>query len=144
MANIVWHAKLKMLLDLKQENLGQDTIADLWDFLYKTDRVLAQRNVPVSEREQLCGGACRDAGVVAWMYLRQQANGRREAVHERKEDEERHKAPMSDEHKAYQERILRAARRDRAGPGCGRRSTRSRSRTWAWAGLLRHAVDPAA
>ncbi|MFI7178979.1 hypothetical protein [Streptomyces spororaveus] len=109
MANIVWHTKLKMLLDLKQENLGQDTIDGLWDFLYKTDRVLAQRNVPVSERELQCGGVCRDAGVVAWMYLRQQANGRREAVHERKEDEERHKAPMSDEHKAYQERILRAA-----------------------------------
>ncbi|MER6316442.1 hypothetical protein ABT237_22100 [Streptomyces sp. NPDC001581] len=109
MANMVWHTKLKMLLDLKQENLGQDTIDDLWDFLYRTDRVLAQRNVPVSERELQCGGICRDAGVVAWMYLRQQANGRREAVHERKEDEDRHKAPMSDEHKAYQERILRAA-----------------------------------
>ncbi|MFD0272241.1 hypothetical protein ACFVGY_37605 [Streptomyces sp. NPDC127106] len=109
MANIVWHTKLKMLLDLKQENLGQDTIDDLWGHLYRTDRILAQRNVPVSERELQCGGICREAGVVAWMYLRQQANGRREAVHERKEDEERHKAPMSDEHKAYQERILRAA-----------------------------------
>ncbi|MFF3015446.1 hypothetical protein [Streptomyces sp. NPDC057939] len=109
MANIVWHTKLRMLLDLKQENLGQDTIDDLWGHLYRTDRILAQRNVPVSERELQCGGICRESGVVAWMYLRQQANGRREAVHERKEDEERHRAPMSDEHKAYQERILRAA-----------------------------------
>ncbi|MGN5381028.1 hypothetical protein ACQ4WX_39400 [Streptomyces lasalocidi] len=45
----------------------------------------------------------------AWMHLRLRANGRREAVHERREDEARHTAPMSDEHKAYQERILRAA-----------------------------------
>ncbi|MGW6977439.1 hypothetical protein [Streptomyces sp. NPDC054952] len=108
MANIVWHAKFRMRLDLKQEDLGQG-VDGLWDLIYNTDRLYASRNVPVSERDLQCGGICRDAGVVAWMYLRQQANGRREAVHERAEDEERHKAPMSDEHKAYQERILRAA-----------------------------------
>ncbi|MFE5861539.1 hypothetical protein ACFQ77_13430 [Streptomyces virginiae] len=109
MANIVWHTTYRLLLDLKQEDLGHANFDDLWNFLYKTDRMAAQRNVPVSERGLQCGGVCKDAGVVAWMYLRQQANGRREAVHERKEDEDRHKAPMSDEHKAYQERILRAA-----------------------------------
>ncbi|MFI5672188.1 hypothetical protein [Streptomyces sp. NPDC051704] len=109
MANIVWHTTYRLLLDLKQEDLGHENFDDLWNFLYKADRMAAQRNVPVSERGLQCGGVCKDAGVVAWMYLRQQANGRREAVHERKEDEERHKAPMSDEHKAYQERILRAA-----------------------------------
>ncbi|MFD3780750.1 hypothetical protein [Streptomyces sp. NPDC058612] len=108
MANIVWHTKLKLRLDLKQDDLGQ-SIEGLWDLLYDTDRLQASRNVPVSERELQCGGVCMDAGVVAWMHLRQRANGRREAVHERAEDEERHKAPMSDEHKAYQERILRAA-----------------------------------
>ncbi|TDU67099.1 hypothetical protein [Streptomyces sp. KS 21] len=109
MANIVWHTTYRLLLDLKQEDLGHENFDDLWNFLYKADRMAAQRNVPVSERGLQCGGVCKDAGVVAWMYLRQQANGRREAVHERKEDEDRHKAPMSDEHKAYQERILRAA-----------------------------------
>ncbi|MDJ0386079.1 hypothetical protein [Streptomyces sp. G-G2] len=109
MANIVWHTTYRLLLDLKQEDLGHENFDGLWSLLYKADRMAAQRNVPVSERGLQCGGICRDAGVVAWMYLRQQANGRREAVHERAEDEERHKAPMSDEHKAYQERILRAA-----------------------------------
>ncbi|MFZ3492269.1 hypothetical protein ACODT5_03330 [Streptomyces sp. 5.8] len=109
MANIVWHTAYRLLLDLKQEDLGHENFDDLWELLYRADRMAAQRNVPVAERGLQCGGVCRDAGVVAWMYLRQQANGRREAVHERKEDEDRHKAPMSDEHKAYQERILRAA-----------------------------------
>ncbi|MEU3774281.1 hypothetical protein AB0F11_13955 [Streptomyces sp. NPDC032472] len=108
MANIVWHTKLKMRLDLTQNDLGQG-IEGLWDLIYDTDRLYASRNVPVSERGLQCGGICQEKGVVAWMHLRLRANGRREAVHERAEDEERHKAPMSDEHKAYQERILRAA-----------------------------------
>ncbi|MGW0750801.1 hypothetical protein [Streptomyces sp. NPDC002587] len=113
MANIVWHTTYRLLLDLKQEDLGHENFDDLWNFLYKADRMAAQRNVPVSEQGLQCGGVCKDAGVVAWMYLRQQANGRRETVHERKEHEDRHNAPMSDERKAYQERILRAGRRRR-------------------------------
>ncbi|MGW9436105.1 hypothetical protein [Streptomyces sp. NPDC055607] len=62
----------------------------------------------MSRRGLLCGGVCRKAGVQAWMYLRERG-GRREAVHERSEDEERHRAPLSDEHKAYQDRIVRTA-----------------------------------
>jgi hypothetical protein len=42
------------------------------------------------------------------MHLRVR-NGRREAVHDRSEDEARHHTPISDEHKAYQERIVRTA-----------------------------------
>jgi hypothetical protein len=42
------------------------------------------------------------------MYLRER-NGRREAVHERAEDEERHQVAVSPEHRAYQERIVRTA-----------------------------------
>ncbi|MFD8421052.1 hypothetical protein [Streptomyces sp. NPDC059466] len=108
MANVVWHAKLRIFLDLTKDDLDHPEYEDLWSTVYAMDRMLAARGVPVAERELQCGGVCKDAGVVAWMHLRMR-NGRREAVHERREDEERHVVPMSDEHKAYQERILRTA-----------------------------------
>ncbi|WP_331728795.1 hypothetical protein OG693_39435 (plasmid) [Streptomyces sp. NBC_01259] len=109
MANKVWHTRLGLDLDLNKPDLGQPGMSGLWDVLYQLDRADGARGKPVSERGLQCGGVCRDAGVVAWMYLRQQANGRREAVHEHAEDEDRHSAPMSDEHKAYQDRIIRVA-----------------------------------
>ncbi|MFF0561926.1 hypothetical protein [Streptomyces sp. NPDC004266] len=111
MANIVWHEKWGIELDLTRDDLGHESIPGLWDLLYQSDRIDALRGVPVAKRGLLCGGVCRKAGVAAWMYLRERG-GRREAVHERSEDEERHRAPLSDEHKAYQERIVRTAERD--------------------------------
>ncbi|MFE4609461.1 hypothetical protein ACFRK5_14035 [Streptomyces niveus] len=108
MANIVWHEKWKIELDLTREDLGHESKPGLWELLYRTDRMDADRGVPVAGRGLQCGGVCRNAGVVAWMHLRER-NGRREAVHGCSEDEERHRAPMSDEHKAYQERIVRTA-----------------------------------
>ncbi|MET9351206.1 hypothetical protein [Streptomyces termitum] len=109
MANIVWHAKWRMELDLTRADLGWSGKNGVWEMLYFLDRMDADRGVPVSERGRLqCGGVCREAGVVAWMYLRER-NGRREAVHECSEDEARHQAVLSDEHKAYQERIARTA-----------------------------------
>jgi hypothetical protein len=107
-ANVVWHKKLQILLDLTRDDLDHSSLPGLWDTVYRTDRYYGQLGVPVSERDLQCGGVCREMGVEAPMHLRMR-NGRREAVHERREDEERHTAPMSDEHKAYQERILRAA-----------------------------------
>ncbi|MER5399813.1 hypothetical protein [Streptomyces sp. NPDC002599] len=109
MANIAWHKKLRLHLDLNKDDLGHEELAGLWDTIYDMDRLHAARDVAVAERDLLCGGVCQDAGVEAPMYLRLRANGRREAVHERSEDEERHFVPVSDEHKAYQDRILRAA-----------------------------------
>nr|WP_216377844.1 hypothetical protein [Streptomyces asoensis] len=109
MANIVWHTKFQILLDLTMDDLDHPELPDLWETIYKTDRYYGQRGVPVHQRDLQCGGICREAGVEAWMHLRLRANGHREAVHERREDEARHTVPMSDEHKAYQERILRAA-----------------------------------
>ncbi|WP_432038651.1 hypothetical protein [Streptomyces cucumeris] len=109
MANSVWHTKFRIYLDLTRNDLGHPEYPDLWDTIYRMDRMYAARGVPVSQRDLQCGGVCQEAGVTAWMHLRLRANGRREAVHERAEDEERHVLPMSDEHKAYQERILRAA-----------------------------------
>ncbi|MGW3036446.1 hypothetical protein ACWDCB_35195 [Streptomyces sp. NPDC001178] len=109
MANIVWHKKLRMHLDLNLDDLGHEEHPDLWDMVYRMDKMYADRNVSVGERDLLCGGVCQEAGVEAPMHLRLRANGRREAVHERREDEDRHIVPVSDEHKAYQERILRAA-----------------------------------
>ncbi|MFF3932820.1 hypothetical protein [Streptomyces hirsutus] len=108
MANVVWHKQLRILLDLTRDDLDHPELPDLWETVYKTDRFYGRLGVPVSERDLQCGGVCRDMGVEAPMHLRMRG-GRREAVHERREDEERHTAPMSDEHKAYQERILRAA-----------------------------------
>ncbi|MFF2812525.1 hypothetical protein ACFVT2_36205 [Streptomyces sp. NPDC058000] len=109
MANVVRHEKLRIHLDLTRDDLGHPELPKLWETIYATDRLYASRNVPVAERGLQCGGICRGAGVGAWMHLRLRANGRREAVHEKSEDEARHIVPMSDEHKAYQERILRAA-----------------------------------
>lgn len=108
-ANIVWHTKFQILLDLTKGDLDHPELPDLWETIYRTDRYYGQRGVPVHQRDLQCGGICRDSGVEAWMHLRLRSNGRREAVHERREDEARHTVPMSDEHKAYQERILRAA-----------------------------------
>ncbi|WP_253266541.1 hypothetical protein [Streptomyces sp. 6-11-2] len=108
MANVVWHKKLQILLDLTQDDLDHPELPGLWETVYRTDRYYGRLGVPVSERDLQCGGVCRDMNVDASIHLRMR-NGRREAVHERREDEERHTAPMSDEHKAYQERILRAA-----------------------------------
>ncbi|MEU1668576.1 hypothetical protein ABZ547_34345 [Streptomyces sparsogenes] len=109
MANIVWHTKFRIHLDLTRDDLGHPEFPELWETIYRMDRMYAARGVPVCERDLQCGGVCQEAGVEAWMHLRLRANGRREAVHEKAEDEERHVLPMSDEHKAYQERILRAA-----------------------------------
>ncbi|NJP46509.1 hypothetical protein [Actinacidiphila epipremni] len=108
MANIVWHAKFKIRLDLNQDDLGHPQFEGLWERLYWYDRACGVRGVPVAERGLLCGGVCQQAGVEAWMYLRER-NGRREAVHERAEDEERHQVVVSPEHRAYQERIVRTA-----------------------------------
>ncbi|MFH9016692.1 hypothetical protein ACH4C6_36180 [Streptomyces sp. NPDC017943] len=111
MANIVWHTKLRIYLDLTRDDLGHPEFSDLWETVYRTDRFYAARDVPVAERDLQCGGVCQEAGVEAWMHLRLRA-GRREAVHEKAEDEDRHTLPMSDEHKAYQDRILRVAQED--------------------------------
>ncbi|MET9760990.1 hypothetical protein ABZ016_18285 [Streptomyces sp. NPDC006372] len=111
MANIVWHTKLRIFLDLTRDDLGHSEFPDLWETVYRTDRLYAARGVPVAERDLQCGGVCQEAGVEAWLHLRLRA-GRREAVHEKAEDEDRHNVPMSDEHKAYQERILRVAQED--------------------------------
>jgi len=108
-ANTVWHTKLKILIDLTKDDLDHPDFPELWETIYRTDRYYGKLDIPVAQRDLQCGGVCRDAGVEAWMHLRLRSNGRREAVHERREDEERHAVPMSDEHKAYQERILRAA-----------------------------------
>lgn len=108
MANSVLYTKTGITLDLEREDLGHPGMPNLWETLYQRDRVLGAMRVPVSERGFQCAGVCLKAGVVAWMHLREQG-GRRQAVHERSEDEARHTAPMSDEHKAYQERIIRAA-----------------------------------
>lgn len=94
MANIVWHAKFKIRLDLNQDDLGHPQFEGLWERLYWYDRACGVRGVPVAERGLLCGGVCQQAGVEAWMYLRER-NGRREAVHERAEDEERHQVSAS-------------------------------------------------
>lgn len=109
MANVVWHTKFQILLDLTMDDLDHPEFPDLWETIYRVDRYCGHRGIPVHQRDLQCGGVCRDAGVEAWMHLRLRANGRREAVHEKREDEARHTGPMSDEHKAYQERILRAA-----------------------------------
>lgn len=108
MANTVLHTKLGIELNLEREDLGHPGMPGLWERLYERDRMLGSMRVPVSERGMQCAGVCLKAGVVAWMYLREQG-GRRQAVHERAEDEARHTAPVSDEHKAYQERIIRTA-----------------------------------
>ncbi|MGW5047929.1 hypothetical protein [Streptomyces griseoluteus] len=110
----------------------------LWDTIYTTDRYYGRLGVAVSERDLQCGGVCRDMGVEAPMYLRMRG-GRREAVHERREDEERHTAPMSDEHKAYQDRILRAAQE---GGFSGDSEVRTRvGRSWIQTDTLVEGAD---
>ncbi|MFC8838015.1 hypothetical protein ACFT8V_33280 [Streptomyces griseoincarnatus] len=138
MANVVWHKKLRILLDLTRDDLDHPELPDLWDTVYKTDRFYGRLGVPVSERDLQCGGVCRDMGVEAPMHLRMRG-GRREAVHERREDEERHSVPMSDEHKAYQERILRAAHEGGFG---GDSEVRTRvGRTWIQTDTLVEGAD---
>ena len=79
MANIVWHTKFGIHLDLTLQDLGHPNLPNLWT-TNDTDRLYAARSIPVSERDLQCGGICQEAGVTAWMYLRLRANGRREAV----------------------------------------------------------------
>ncbi|MFJ9675255.1 hypothetical protein ACIRP5_31230 [Streptomyces sp. NPDC101221] len=138
MANVVWHKHFRILLDLTRDDLDHPEFPGLWDLIYATDRFYGRRGVPVSERDLQCGGVCRDMGVEAPMHLRMRG-GRREAVHERREDEERHTAPMSDEHKAYQERILRAAHEGGFG---GDSEVRTRvGRTWIQTDTLVEGAD---
>jgi len=103
MVNPVWHVELGIELELDRDDLGHPHLPGLWE------RVYADKRRPVSARGLMCAGICRDLGAVSWMHLRQRANGRREAVHEHAEDEARHTAPVSEEHKAYVERIIRVA-----------------------------------
>lgn len=107
-ANTVLVTELGIVIDPSLEDLGHPLRPNLWESLYEQDRMLGAMRVPVSERGLQCAGVCLKAGVVAWMYLREQG-GRRQPVHERAEDEARHAAPVSDEHKAYQERIITTA-----------------------------------
>ncbi|MFF6866786.1 hypothetical protein [Streptomyces ardesiacus] len=138
MANVVWHKNFRILLDLTRDDLDHPEFPGLWDLIYATDRFYGRRGVPVSERDLQCGGVCRDMGVEAPMHLRMRG-GRREAVHERREDEERHSVPMSDEHKAYQERILRAAHEGGFG---GDSEVRTRvGRTWIQTDTLVEGAD---
>ncbi|MFE1076051.1 hypothetical protein ACFW5W_33185 [Streptomyces sp. NPDC058783] len=138
MANVVWHKHFRILLDLTRDDLDHPEFPGLWDLIYTADRFYGRRGVPVSERDLQCGGVCRDMGVEAPMHLRMRG-GRREAVHERREDEERHTAPMSDEHKAYQERILRAAHEGGFG---GDSEVRTRvGRTWIQTDTLVEGAD---
>ena len=109
MANIVLHVRKNIRIDLNKLAQGDRTAQEQFDKLYEQDRIDGANGVPVAERGLRCAGICMTRNVVAWMYLRKQPNGRREAVHEHREDAERHTAPMSDEHKAYQARIIRAA-----------------------------------
>lgn len=138
MANVVWHKNFRILLDLTRDDLDHPEFPGLWDLIYAADRFYGRRGVPVSERDLQCGGVCRDMGVEAPMHLRMRG-GRREAVHERREDEERHSVPMSDEHKAYQERILRAAHEGGFG---GDSEVRTRvGRTWIQTDTLVEGAD---
>ncbi|WP_280910422.1 hypothetical protein [Streptomyces sp. SAI-208] len=124
---------------LNPDDLGHEEHPDLWDMVYRMDKMYADRNVPVGERDLLCGEVCQDAGVEAPMYLRLRANGRREAVHERREDEDRHIVPVSDEHKAYHERILRAAQEGGFG---GDSEVRTRvGRSWIQTDTLIEGAD---
>ncbi|WP_055524879.1 hypothetical protein [Streptomyces graminilatus] len=138
MANEVWHKKLRIFLDLTRDDLDHPELPGLWDTVYRTDRFYGRLGVPVNERDLQCGGVCRDMGVEAPMHLRMRG-GRREAVHERREDEDRHTAPMSDEHKAYQERILRAAQQ---GGFSGDSEVRTRvGRSWIQTDTLVEGAD---
>ncbi|WP_239063780.1 MULTISPECIES: hypothetical protein [unclassified Streptomyces] len=138
MANVVWHKNFRILLDLTRDDLDHPELPGLWDLIYAADRFYGRRGVPVSERDLQCGGVCRDMGVEAPMHLRMRG-GRREAVHERREDEERHSVPMSDEHKAYQERILRVAHEGGFG---GDSEVRTRvGRTWIQTDTLVEGAD---
>jgi hypothetical protein len=87
LANVVWHKKLRILLDLTRDDLDHPELPGLWDTVYKTDHFYGRLGVPVSERDLQCGGVCRDMGVEAPMHLRMRG-GRREAVHERREDQD--------------------------------------------------------
>jgi len=109
LANPVWHVGFGLELKLEREDLGHPEIPDLWEHVYREQKIFAARRIPVEKRGLQCAGICRDQGVIAWMHLRQRANGRREAVHQRAEDEARHQAAETDEHKAYKERIVRVA-----------------------------------
>lgn len=104
MANPVHVVALGIDLDLEKPDLGHPSMPGLWDRLYAQGH-----GVRVEDRGLQCAGICRDEGVIAWMHLRQRANGRREAVHQHAEDEARHVTHESDEHKAYKERIVRVA-----------------------------------
>ncbi|MEU0029741.1 hypothetical protein [Streptomyces sp. NPDC006335] len=45
MANIVWHKKLRLHLDLDLDDLGPEEHQDLWGMVYRTDKMYADRNV---------------------------------------------------------------------------------------------------
>ncbi|MFF8250032.1 hypothetical protein [Streptomyces griseus] len=109
MANKVHHLTTNIHVDLIKLARGDAREAVKFDILYEIGQQDAANGVLVADRGLLCDGDCKENNVVAWMYLRKKSNGRREAVHERREDERRHTAPMSDEHKAYQARVARVA-----------------------------------
>lgn len=109
MANPIWHIAFGIRLDLAREDLGHPELPDLWDLVYRQDRVYAARRIPVEKRGLQCAGICRDQGVIAWMHLRKGPQGQRVGVHQRAEDEARHQTAESDEHKAYKDRIVRVA-----------------------------------
>lgn len=108
MANKVWHTHFDIGLDLVHVNKSDRRSRMIWEILYQNDCNNRANKIRVADRGLRCDGVCWDAGVTAWMHLRER-NGRCEAVHEHAEDEARHKAVMSDEHKAYQERVVLVA-----------------------------------
>lgn len=106
MANVdIFNAELGLVLDLTQEDLGQPQLPGLWEKLRADKR-------PVPERKLQCLECRRERPhAPEWMYLREHSDGTREAVHFNPSIGAHPAKGMSDEHKAYQERIATVGER---------------------------------
>jgi hypothetical protein len=102
MANGVYHTGLGIELNLTEPDLGHPEIPGLWEILRADTR-------PVPERELQCI-QCRQARphCPEWMFLTER-DGRRFASHFTRGIADHDASNESDEHKAYKERVVKAA-----------------------------------
>ncbi|MFF0864203.1 hypothetical protein ACFYUV_20760 [Nonomuraea sp. NPDC003560] len=102
MASSVYHVGLGLELNLTEPDLGHPEITNLWERLY------ADKRTPVSLRQLQCM-ECREARphCPEWMVL-VEVQGRRHARHHNPSIPD-HPSNESDQHKAFKERIAKAA-----------------------------------
>ncbi|OEJ21858.1 hypothetical protein AR457_39895 [Streptomyces agglomeratus] len=84
MANIVFHTELEIHLDVTAVNSGDPEMLRRWTVLYHLDKTDSANGIRVADRGLRCAGVWEQAGVTAWMHLRETRDATKPSTSTRK------------------------------------------------------------